>query len=121
MAVTLFSGPIVASGNNVPSPFALPSEYSSVTVTVSSAYSATAATTGVKLQVQESIDGGVTYSDLTTVATTAPTPSSGTAVSSEQFAILSVGTPGATHLKFKLVNQDATNNATTVSLQVRAA
>jgi hypothetical protein len=115
-AATVFSGTVAANGNTTVT-YALPAKYSALAVSVQSAYSATAATTGVKLEVGYSIDGGVTFSDLALVATTVPTVSSGSPVSSQQFAELNLG---ATHLQFKLINQDGTNIAT-VTLEARAA
>ena len=49
---------------------ALPAESKSLSVTVLSTYQATAATTGVKLRVGASIDGGATFSDYADVVST---------------------------------------------------
>ena len=96
----------------------LPAEYKSLGVAVLSQYDATAATTGIKLLVGVSIDGGATFSDYAEVVTTAPTPSSGSPVTSEVYASLDAYRD-ATHLQFALVNLDGTNSAT-VTLTFRA-
>jgi hypothetical protein len=116
----LFNGALANGASQVVTPaLGLPAESKALAVSVLSAYSATAGTTGVQLQVGASLDGGATFSDYATVATTAPTPSSGVAVQSEVYASLDAY-KGATHLQFKLVNLDGTNNAT-VTLTFRAA
>jgi len=79
---------------------------------ITSAYAATAATTGVKAQIAYSIDGGTTFSDFADAGvTSAPTPSSGTAVTSTiQGAVTLLA--AATHFKVQLVNKDGTNATT---------
>lgn len=114
MAEQLYNASVTHGATvNVTPALGLPAESKALAVTVSSAYNATAGTTGVKLQVGASVDGGVTFSDHADVVSTAPTPSSGTAVSSEAYASLDTY-KGATHLQFALVNLDGTNNATVV-------
>jgi hypothetical protein len=119
MAVQVFSGTVTNGTPQSGLVQALPAESKSLGVAVLSQYSATAATTGVQLQVGASIDGGATFSDYAIIATTAPTPSSGSPVQSEVYASLDTY-KGATHLQFKLVNLDASNIAT-VTLTFRAA
>ena len=119
MAVQIYSGTLDSSATLSGQIQALPAENKSLGVSILSTYQATAGTTGVKLLVGVSIDGGVTYSDYVLIATTAPTVSSGSPVSSEVFASLDAY-HNATHLQFELVNLDATNNAT-VTLMFRAA
>jgi hypothetical protein len=119
MAVQVYNG-VVDDGATVSGLLqALPAENKSLGISVLSTYSATAGTTGVKLRVGVSIDGGVTYTDYADLVTTAPTPSSGSPVSSGAFASLDAY-KNATHLQFALVNLDGTNNAT-VTLTFRAA
>lgn len=119
MGQQLFSGAIAGGATEDVSAVALPAKSSALAVTVLSAYNATAGTTGVKLRVSASVDGGSTFSDYADVVTTAPTPSSGTPVSSEEYASLDTY-KGATHLQFALVNEDGANSAN-VTLTFRAA
>ena len=119
MAVQVYSGTLNSNATNNGLVQALSAESKSLGVSILSQYNATASTTGVKLLVGVSIDGGVTYSDYVLIATTAPTASSGSPVQSQVFVSLDAY-HNATHLQFELVNLDGTNNAT-VTVTFRAA
>jgi|HubBroStandDraft_5_1064220.scaffolds.fasta_scaffold05251_3 hypothetical protein len=118
MGEQIYQGSIAANGTQS-AIVAVPAEFKSLGVSILSSYTATGSTTGVKLQMGVSIDGGATYSDLVTVATTAPATSSGNPVASQQFVELD-SYKNATNFSFKLVNLDG-SNAATVTLTFRAA
>src|ERR1700729_2256505 len=119
MAVSVYSGTVTNGTPQSGLVEAIPAAAKSLGVTLLAQYSATAGTTGVKLQVGVSIDGGLTYSDYADVVTAAPTASQGSAQQSEAFASLDTY-KNATHLQFKLLNLDPSNVAT-VALTFRAA
>ena len=117
-ASQIYSGSVTHSGAGqtvLVTAVGVPAKTEIIAVTVSSSYPATAGTTGVKLQVGASIDDGATFSDYADVVTTAPTASQGSAQSAEAFASLDTY-KAATHLRFKLINLDGTNDATVVLL-----
>lgn len=112
MVLTELNAVVVAGGATsavVTQP--LPAKYNALSTSILSAYNATAATTGVKLQVSASLDDGATYSDFSDVVTTAPTASSASAVHSQKNSTVSVPA-GTTHVQLRAVNLDATNSAT---------
>ena len=110
MATTLFSGTVGHGATQAVAAVSLPAHPFGLAVFVKSSFAATAGTTGVKLQASASLDG-VNFSDYADVASTAPTPSSGSPVSSAFFANLDTYI-GAQQIQFKLVNKDGTNDAT---------
>jgi hypothetical protein len=117
--VTPFSG-VVGKGALVTLPATqLAAKFSSLSASLLAHYDATGATTGVKLQVGVSIDEGTSFSDFADLATVAPAANSASPVVSQQYVALDQY-KAADALQFRLVNLDATNDAT-VTVEVREA
>lgn len=117
-AGNIYSGALAASTTTAAPAFAVAKRLVCLEVTVYSHYAATAATTGVDLLVQYSIDGGVSYSDAVTLGIpTTPTVSSVSPVSSQKYkAILNDSLHAVTHIIFSVKNLDATNAANDVEV-----
>jgi hypothetical protein len=109
----VYSGGIAANGNQTPAAIKVSEGCNTFAVTVYSIYGATSGTTGIDAQIAYSIDGGISYSDFASLGiTTAPS-----GVNPSQ-TVAWVKQQPCTHIKFKLINKDATNAATDVEVLV---